>query len=63
MITYNKIGHFGRLAWYLYEKRMTNNPGIYKITSPKNKIYIGQSRNVRKRINLLNAIVNYMHLW
>lgn len=25
--------------------------GIYKITSPTNKVYIGQSRNVRKRIN------------
>ena len=24
---------------------------IYKITSPSNKVYIGQSRNISKRIN------------
>ena len=39
---------------------MTNNPGIYKITSPKNKIYIGQSRNVRKRINMHNHIAKFI---
>lgn len=30
--------------------------GIYKITSPTNKIYIGQSKNIRKRFN------NYQNL-
>ena len=30
---------------------MTNNPGIYKIINPKSKVYIGQSRNIRKRLN------------
>ena len=25
--------------------------GIYKITSPTNKVYIGQSYNINKRVN------------
>ena len=30
--------------------------GIYKITSPKNKIYIGQSINIKKRFNLYKLL-------
>lgn len=33
---------------YIYKKKMI---GIYKITSPSNKIYIGQSINIKKRFN------------
>ena len=31
-------------------------PGIYKITNPKGKIYIGQSRNIKKRYNDYKSI-------
>jgi len=30
--------------------------GIYKITSPSNKIYIGQSRDANKRFNLYRLL-------
>lgn len=37
----------------------TNVPGIYKIVSPSNKIYVGQSWNLLKRIREHNKNINY----
>lgn len=31
--------------------------GIYKITSPKQRIYIGQSTNIKKRFNHYNRLL------
>ena len=33
--------------------------GIYKITNPQGKSYIGQSKNIDKRIRIENKFLNF----
>ena len=42
----NILFYLSRFFLYIYNKKMT---GIYKITNPKGKVYIGKSINIKKR--------------